>query len=145
MDDLSNYLVVSWTHLPNVVQLKIWFIRGRPCFSCRLECVRNGTYAHTTTWSICLVQKLRFVIYVWNSHTQLHSKSVDVLPGWQTVVCHMDVALISATMRTGSRLKWNKSIHHRTSWGNKCHMWFYLWPLKWKLMSHSMKHCDDNV
>lgn len=112
---------LSDNRLPNVVQLMIWLKRGRPCFSCKLECVRDGTYAHTATWSICTVQEPRlyffFVIYT----IKCKSKSVETLPGEQTAVCHLDV-WFSATRRPGSRLKWRESIHHRRSWEQVSHL-----------------------
>lgn len=62
------------SHPPNVVQLMIWLRRGRPCFCCRLECVRDGTHAHTATWIICRVWQVRMYFErCSDTHTLTHT------------------------------------------------------------------------
>lgn len=119
--------MVFWTRLPNVVQLMIWLRRGKPCLSCKLECVRDGTYAHTATWSICTVWEPRLPFFFLVIHTiNCKSKSLEMLPGGQTAVYHLDVAWFSAKTRPGSSLKWRESVHHRRSWGQTSHVVLFL-------------------
>lgn len=80
------------------------------------------------------------LVYVYNSHSQMDSEWLEVLPEWQTAVCHLDVALLSATVRTSSRLKWRKSTLRRTRWGNKRHI-----LLNCTHASLSVRHCGNDV
>lgn len=133
--------------LPNVVQLMIWLRRGRPCFSCKLERVRDGTYAHTATWSICTVWEPRLYFFFRVIHTfKCNSKSLWTLPGGQTAVCQPDEAWFSAPRWPGSRLKWGESAHHRRSW-DQCYILFYFryLSLKYPLASRSARHCGDDM